>query len=154
MGPATSDYNMQLIPLTVIQFSSGHCIAKFRQLAFLPFQKILFHHMVGKIDLRIWNSLLIVFFFFASSFDSQSRSSQKIRNAIVPGASVSVFCLLSQIRNQIYNMLIEQIWPCSSVFSKPSPTTYHINSVLIDTTVNCQETNLKTALLWLLSFRW
>ena len=39
--------------------------------------------------------------------------------------SVSVFCLLSQI-----------------------------SSVLINTTVNCQGMNLKTALLWLLSFRW
>ena len=56
------------------------------------------------------------------------------------------FCLLSQIKKQIYNMLIEQIWPCSSVFSKPSPTTYHISSVLVYSTVNCQKTNLKTAL--------
>ncbi len=47
-------------------------------------------------------------------------------------------------------MLMEQIRP---VFSKPSPTTYHISSVLIDTTVNCQETNLKTALLWLVCCR-
>ena len=76
---------------------------------------------------------LIFCYFFAA---------KKIRNTIVAGASVSVFCLLSQNKNQIYNMFIKQIWPCSSVFSKPSPMKYH------NTTVNGQDTNL----LWLLSF--
>ena len=75
-----------------------------------------------------------------------------IRNAIVPGASVSVFCLNVSTQEPIYITLIEQINPVGG--TKPSPTTYHISSVLINTTVNCQETNLKTALLWLLSFRW
>ena len=96
-----------------------------------------------------WKKVLLMggLNFFANFF-----AEKKIRNTIVPGASVSVFCLLSQMKNQIYNMFIEQICPCSSVFYKPSPMKYHISSVLINTTVNCQDTNLKTALLWLLSF--
>ena len=53
----------------------------------------------------------------------------------------------------LYNMLLEQIWTCFSVFSKPCPTTETWN--LIKTLINCvlcKEINLKTALLRLFSF--